>query len=68
MIQDIKPHVLDNHYQNKKPKDASFVLVIKGNEILCCYDDEKQDIFFPCIKDFRETCDVTYLFSIDEDD
>ncbi|MBQ3376621.1 MAG: NAD(+) diphosphatase [Erysipelotrichaceae bacterium] len=67
MIQDIKPHVLDNHYQNKHPKDDSFVLIVRGNEILCRYDEEKQDIFFPCFKDFRKTNNVTFLFSIDED-
>ena len=68
MIQDIKPHVLNNHYEKKKPQDGSLVLVIRDNDILCRYDDIIKDVVFPCIKEFREPSDMTYLFSIDEDD
>ena len=68
MIQDIAPHVFNNHFENKKPKEDSFVLVVRNGQILCRYDDDSKDLFFPCYGEFSDIGKAVYLFSIDEDD
>ena len=68
MIQDIAPHVFNNHYENKEPQKDSWVLIVRDGQILCRYDDNVKDLFFPCYGEFVESGNAVYLFSIDQDD
>ena len=68
MIQDIAPHVFNNHYENKKPQRDSPVLVARDGQILCHYDDSLRNLYFPSYREMGNKGQAVYLFSIDEDD
>ena len=38
MIQDIAPHVFNNHYENKEPQKDSWVLIVRDGQILIIHD------------------------------
>ena len=66
MIQDIAPHKLDNHYQDKNPSENSPVLLFEKNSVVCSADDER--LIFPRYGELKDGSEVTYLFSIDDED
>ena len=83
MIQDIYPHKLDNHYDiNAVPDMDSIVLYFTEEGVLHRlgqYKEYDNYLFFPAVRDFPsdttdidefpfEKDDLTYLFSVDDDD
>jgi NAD+ diphosphatase len=68
MIQDIFPHIFNNHYDEKVVAGPSdYVIITEEKSILVNKDDyEKHIISFPQVKDLCEGAELSYLFSIDE--
>lgn len=63
MIQDIAPSVFNNHFENFGASDSDSGVYFEEGRLLCCYEDEKQELRFPLISDFGDSESV-YLFSI----
>ena len=68
MIQDIAPHVFNNHYENRQPSLDSVVLTVRDGAVLCVLNLAEKDIRFPKVREYPEGSVFQYLFSIDEDD
>ena len=65
MIQDILPHVYDNHYEEHVPDDDSYIMFVKGGRVLTEAKGEDSD--FPLYKNLKERVkECVYLFSIDD--
>jgi len=66
MLQDIFPYYLDNHFENVKPEENDFVMVVKDRNILVLNSKEviSEETVFPRVKDFGMDRDYIYLFSI----
>ena len=64
MIQDIKPHQLDNQYHSgRRPEADDFVLSYQGQKILC--NTAGGELRLPRVKDLAEKEELIYLFAID---
>ncbi|SDB55413.1 NAD+ diphosphatase [Pseudobutyrivibrio sp. YE44] len=69
MIQDIFPKQLNNSFQpSLQPYADSIVLVYKNDSFLVKLESSESQIKFPKVKDFRNNLNLTYLFSIDNED
>ena len=65
MIQDIKPHQLDNQYRSDRSPDTNdYVLSYQGQKILC--NTTGGELRLPRVKDLSEKENLIYLFAIDE--
>ncbi|MBR6700336.1 MAG: NAD(+) diphosphatase [Firmicutes bacterium] len=65
MIQDILPHVYDNHYEEHTPDDDSYIMFVKGGRVLAEAKGEASN--FPLYKDLKDYVkECVYLFSIDD--
>ena len=65
MIQDIKPHQLDNQYHpDRKPGPDDYVLSYQSQKILC--NTTGGELRLPRVKDLSKKENLIYLFSIDE--
>ena len=65
MIQDIAPHKLNNQYDPLAvPEREDFVLFFDGGRLLMKVGANKELLR---VKDFPETCEFAYLFSLDDD-
>lgn len=63
MIQDIYPNKLNNQYNcEAKPKNEDYVLSFEKTKILV---SAKEEITYPCVKDFGLEQEYIYLFEID---
>lgn len=63
MIQDIFPHRLNSQYlPNLSSSENDILLDFRGNSILLKTEDGQ--LSFPCQKDFQETAEQTYAFSL----
>lgn len=67
MIQDIKPHIYNNHYEEYKPSENDFCFCINDGAVLLYEDLKDKNCFVPTFKELKESTDEsTYLFSIDD--
>lgn len=67
MIQDIKPNIFYNEFNDRALNENSRILIFRGNDILIKHKEENsQEISFPLYNetDFREN-ELTFLFKID---
>ena len=65
MIQDIKPHQLDNQYHpEREPEPDDYVLSYQSQKILC--NTTGGELRLPRVKDLSKKENLIYLFSIDE--
>lgn len=63
MIQDIAPHIYNNQYIPREPKEQDFLLIYDGRNILV---KEDKEITFPTFGMLENETELTYLFSIDK--
>lgn len=70
MIQDIFPHQMNNHYQEKKPGGHSRLVCFQGKQVLIKRTEEDELLLpeFGQMKGFMAGGAVQYLFSVDETD
>lgn len=68
MIQDIFPHVFDNHFIDEKPGTEGFLLLYNRRDVLVGEDSERKNISLPDIRRFPESViqKSRYYFQIDE--
>ena len=66
MIQNIDPKHLNNHYEHREPEAESCVIMMRNNRFLVHYDEKTKQILFPKWREFSQTGEVVYLFSLDE--
>ena len=65
MIQDIEPNVYDNHYENFKPDDSSYIIFIGENKVLAKRNNDC--LVLPKYSDLKcKDTDLIYLFSISD--
>ena len=65
MIQDIAPHKLNNQYDPLTvPEREDYVLFFDGGRLLMKAGENKELLR---AKDFPESCEFVYLFSLDEE-
>ena len=65
MIQDIKPSVFNNHFENFKPEPEDIALYFVNDKLVCFYDKNNHTLNFPRVKVFASDKAV-YLFSINK--
>lgn len=65
MIQDIAPHRLDNHYQDRTPTAEDTIFVFHGEEMLAA-ETEEGILTLPKLRDFDALeSELRYLFAVD---
>ena len=69
MIQDIGPKKFNNSFKlDAVPSENSLVIIHKNGEFLLKIDEQANTIKYPTVSDLNCDNDMTYLFSIDDED
>ena len=69
MIQDIAPKKFNNSFKlDATPKADSLVIIHKNGEFLLKLDESAGTINYPTTADLKCSDDMTYLFSVDDED
>ena len=63
MIQDIAPHVFNNHYENRQPSLDSIVLTVRDGAVLCVLNLAEKDIRFPKAVNFSICFPLTKMIT-----
>ena len=66
MIQDIYPKKLHNEFRTYKPESDDFIMVFDQMKLLVGSGTEGEEIIYPKAKDFSDTDQAVYLFSVDD--
>lgn len=65
MIHDIFPKKFNNHYTEKSPEEDSYIIFIREKSVLL--KERGGEISYPRFEEIPDGTEVTYLFSIDEE-
>ncbi len=69
MIQDIYPKKLNNSFKtNAIPNSESLIIIHNNGKLLLSVDDKINSIAYPRLKDFSDSFNLVYLFSVDDED
>ena len=66
MIQDIAPARFNNQFENRKPEPDSRICCFKEGELLASLREEEQELVLPLYREFPDSPEAVYLFSVDE--